>query len=148
MHAPSFTDPANDDETPRTILVAEDDEGLRRLIARELRADGFQVIEARDGEELLDHLDSSAVADQPSPYLDLVITDLRMPGATGLEALTLFGNASAPPIIVITAFGGRGIHQQAWLLGAAAVFDKPLDFDALRAEVHRQLRIPWQVELQ
>lgn len=108
-------------------------------MVRVLRADGLRVVEARDGEELLDHLSLSETGAEAWPHADLVITDFRMPKADGLDALALFGHSAAPPFIVITAFGSAETHQRAFQLGAAAVLDKPVDIDELRAEVRRHL---------
>ena len=64
--------------------------------------------------------------------IDLVVTDIRMPGLTGLEVLeSLFDRHGHPPVICMTAFGDPETHALAGRLGAAAVFDKPFDIDIL-----------------
>lgn len=113
---------------PPRVLLAEDDPELRRLIASELRRDGITVIEARDGHELVELL----AEDLGSVAPDVVVSDLRMPGPSGLDALDLLRRTGGgPAFVLITAFGDEAIHEQAARLGAAAVFDKPFDLDDL-----------------
>jgi DNA-binding response OmpR family regulator len=108
-----------------TILLAEDDVELRRLIAGQLGSAGFDVCEAKNGGELIDFL-----ARIPCP--DLLITDVRMPGISGLQVVQGLRRARRRiPVIVITAFGSEETHSLARALGAAEVFDKPLDIDEL-----------------
>lgn len=117
---------------PRHALVAEDDDELRRLLVNSLRAEGFEVTEARDGSELLEHL-GSLLSERAQPLLDLVVTDVRMPGFNGLNILAgLRREAWATPVILITAFGDPKLHAEARRLGALAVFDKPFDMNDLR----------------
>jgi len=118
---------------PKCVLLAEDDPYMRQLLASALRKDGYEVIEAKDGIECLGCM-QSWVFDHAAPTLpDIIISDIRMPGWSGLEILQI-ARAKDPcvPVILITAFGAREIHNEAWRLGAAAVFDKPFDVDDLR----------------
>jgi CheY-like chemotaxis protein len=65
---------------------------------------------------------------------DVVISDVRMPGRSGLEALSQFRQTNgSTPFVVITAFGSEEVHAQARELGATFVFDKPFEMDGLRA---------------
>jgi DNA-binding NtrC family response regulator len=71
--------------------------------------------------------------------LDLIITDVRMHGVTGLEILAgLRENDWSTPVILMTAFGDAELHAEAMRLGALAVLDKPFELDALRTLVR-----PW-----
>jgi CheY-like chemotaxis protein len=118
------------------LLLAEDDFELRDLLAYVLRADGHEVIEAKDGSELWRLLDSQA--DQG---FALVVSDVRMPGLTALEVLARLQHASRDtPIILITAFGDQTTHQRAIRLGARRVLDKPFDCDELREAVQETLQ--------
>jgi CheY-like chemotaxis protein len=120
------------------ILVAEDDEQMRDLIALMLRLEGALVLEASDGWQLIERIEA---LEQDGREPDLVITDVRMPGVTGLEALAaLEASAWRIPFVVISAFGGRDVHERAFALGAHAVLDKPFTLDALRDTVRRILR--------
>ena len=63
---------------------------------------------------------------------DLVISDVRMQGSTGLQVFAqMAGAPKIPPFIFITAFGSEDLHAEAEQLGAVAVLDKPVDFDVL-----------------
>jgi DNA-binding response OmpR family regulator len=125
----------------RHIVVAEDNDDMRTLIAERLRREGYEVIEARDGREMLDLLGGQPAREGTGPPIDLVISDVRMPGLGGLAALAgLCARDWAPPFIVITAFGDRETHAEAHRLGACAVFDKPFDFDDLCTVVVNRLR--------
>ena len=76
------------------VLVAEDSEDTRAVVAAILRDDGFDVIEARSGIELLNRL---GVGDMPAQgSIDLVISDVRMPKLDGIEALAKARKAESP----------------------------------------------------
>ena len=123
---------AQRERKPR-ILVAEDDFEMRRLIAGALRRDGYDVVEARSGAELLDLLVTQRRHPAGAPPVELVISDLRMPGRTGLEVLAQLRETDwSTPFILITAFGGADVRNRALQQGADAVFDKPFDIDELR----------------
>jgi CheY-like chemotaxis protein len=121
------------------ILVAEDDQELRELIALALRNDGYDVVEARDGVELLGYLEAAAVAagrGNGHTPVAAVVSDVRMPSLTGLDVLAVLRCAYWPvPVILITAFGDEDTHAEARELGVNAVFDKPFDLEDLCAAV-------------
>jgi len=110
------------------ILLAEDDDEMRSLLALMLRKEGYQVTACPDGISLLDQLSFFFLPGQEHEEVDLIISDIRMPGVTGMEILMgAQENADFPPIILITAFGDERTHAQAEQFGAAAMFDKPFD---------------------
>jgi DNA-binding NtrC family response regulator len=115
------------------LLVAEDDPEMRRLLCERLRRDGFDVVEAADGTQLLEYIHTHVLRPaRDEQAVDLVISDVRMPGRTGLDVLAdLRTRDWAVPFIVITAFGDRETYGEAQRLGAAAVFDKPFELDDL-----------------
>jgi len=120
-----------DQKIPPGILLAEDDDEMRSLLAWALRKHGFEITECSDGLSLLNHLDSFFSGEHPEG-IDLIISDVRMPGFTGLEileGLTDFG--IVPPMILITAFGDEETHAIAERLGAVAMLDKPFDLEDL-----------------
>src|SRR5262245_46918642 len=122
------------DDPPKAprILVAEDDAEMRNLLAATLRRHGYEVVEARNGEQLLDLIGSELLHPHTNAPVDLVISDVRMPGWSGLDVLAGLRSADwATPFIVITAFGDFDTHAEARRLGALAVFDKPFDLDDL-----------------
>jgi DNA-binding response OmpR family regulator len=123
---------------PARLLLAEDDFELRELLACVLRADGHEVIEARDGNELWALLSGESAA-EAGPFA-LVVSDVRMPGLTAFDVLSKLQRAVAEtPVILITAFGDQTTHLRALRLGASRVFDKPFDCDELREAVHETL---------
>lgn len=128
------------------VLVADDDEEMRALVSGALRTDGFSVSEAKDGQELLSMLVEKTAADGSPIAPDLVVTDVQMPGATGLRVLSHLRRAhSTVPVILITAFGSVELHAQAKRLGAATVLDKPFDLQSLRSLVRRLVSINGRV---
>ncbi len=119
------------------IAVAEDDADMRELLGSSLRNRGFDIDECSDGAELLAHL-KQARAGARVP--DLVISDVQMPGATGLEVLGwLTRRLPEVPCILITAFGDWRTHRRAHNLGARVVIDKPFDLRVLHEFVHSVL---------
>src|ERR1041384_345652 len=81
------------------ILVADDEQNLRRVLVAMLRRDGHNVVQAASGAEAIEQL----------AEVDVVITDLRMPGADGMEVLrTAAKNFPQVPVIMITAYGSVG----------------------------------------
>ena len=117
-----------------TVLVAEDDPEMRNLLDTVLRRGGYRVETVTNGVELLERLDTS-LSEEGDP-VDLVISDVRMPGLTGLEVLeAVRGRTPRIPVILITAFGDQTLHEAAWLLGAAAVLDKPFDLRDMMSRV-------------
>lgn len=114
----------------RHIVVAEDDSEMRSLIALSLQAEGFEVVECRHGIELVDHL--KQFSDSGDESVDLIISDIRMSGISGLAVLEgLAKERDPPPMILITAFGDSDTHAEAKRLGAAAILDKPFPVEDL-----------------
>jgi CheY-like chemotaxis protein len=132
LHAPPAPDPGPE---PALVLLAEDDAEMRALVAAQLRDDGYEPIEAQNGVELIRALHRIENAVLP---LQLIITDIRMPGFDGLEVLEYLRYAGLRvPVIVMTGFGDARTHAKAKSLDAALVLDKPFDIDDLRAAVAR-----------
>lgn len=122
---------------PARILLAEDHAETRALLASRLRKDGYEVVEASNGHQLLNEMGSALLGDSDS-LPDLVITDVRMPGVSGLQVLTgLRASSWSMPVIIITAFGDAEIHAEARRLGVSAVLDKPFELEDFRAAVVR-----------
>ncbi|MBI4821612.1 MAG: response regulator [Deltaproteobacteria bacterium] len=133
---PNAVRSARSENRPPRVLVADDDFEMRRFIASALRRDGCQVVEVPNGMEMLDVLASELLFPKGNPPVDLIISDLRMPGVTGLSVLSgLQDSGWTTPFILITGFGGPEVESQAIREGAAAVFDKPFDIDELRRTV-------------
>ena len=112
------------------VLLAEDDDAMRDLLASSLRHDGHEVVEVRDGRELVAR--TGPGPDGACSY-NLVLSDVLMPGANGISVLSrLVHDTSGPLVVVMTAFGNHEVHGWARAIGAIATFDKPFDIDNLR----------------
>ncbi len=118
---------------PPVVILAEDDDELRRLITTKLARRGCVVLEARNGMELAQLVIERGVEPPPGARTaaEVVITDIRMPGVTGLEIAGLLRQLDwVLPLILITGFGDRATHAEAARLGVR-IFDKPVDLDVL-----------------
>lgn len=126
------------------VAVAEDNVEMRRLIAATLRGDGYDVVEAGDGPELISRLESlGGEQGPPRTAVELIVSDLRMPGLSGLDVLGAIRDGNwRTPFILITAFGDEETHREAHDLGARAVLDKPFDLERLRTLVHESVPPP------
>ena len=119
------------------VLIAEDDEEMRRLIAIVLSRDGHRVVQASDGTQLVDQVLESMKSGIP---IDLVVTDVRMPGVSGFEAVSWIRDLGCrAPVVVITAFADPDLKATGTHLGVVAVLDKPFELDDLKALVRRVL---------
>lgn len=120
--------------TPRTVLVADDDDDMRALMVATLKRDGYRVVEAKDGGELLERLRDAS--DETGERFDIVVTDVRMPRLSGLGVLQELKRARMHlPVIVVTVFGDDSMHIVARRLGAIGVLHKPFDVDDFRTAV-------------
>jgi DNA-binding response OmpR family regulator len=120
----------------RRIFLAEDDSEMRRLVADALRKEGYDVLEAADGGQLLVRLARMCQDDLgPGEGVDLIVTDLRMPICNGLDILGALRAASwRTPVIVMTAFGDAATREQAEKLGAI-MLDKPFRLHVLKRTI-------------
>ncbi len=116
----------------RLIVVVDDEEPQRRVLAGFLRKRGYAVEAVGSAEEALAAVSSRAV--------DLVLTDLRMPGKTGVELLdAVHGVNPEIPVVVMTAYGTVASAVDAMKRGAADYLGKPVDLDELEVLVARSL---------
>ena len=117
------------------ILVVDDEADVevlfRQQFRRDLRADRFTMEFAQSAPMAL-----QCIADVGDRSLILVLSDIDMPGMTGLELLPK-AKAMRPdvPIIMITAYGDADTKRKALENGAEALLTKPIDFGALRSEI-------------
>lgn len=120
---------------PPRILVAEDDDELRRIVSEALREDGYDVLTASDGGRLLVTLAHQFADRDGGDLADLIVSDVRMPICTGMQILEQLRAAHwRVPVILMTAFGDTATHHRAHSLGAL-LFDKPFDLAYLRTAV-------------
>ena len=121
------------------ILVVDDEpdvaELFRQQFRRDLRAERFVMEFAMSAAEALERI---RAIDEPS--LILILSDINMPGMTGLEMLPKV-RAERPnvPVIMITAYGDAETKRKALENGAAGLLTKPIDFAALRHEIDTRI---------
>lgn len=121
------------------ILVVDDEPDVevlfRQQFRRDLRADRFVMDFAQSGAQALDLIGRAA-----NVTLILILSDINMPGMSGLELLPK-ARAARPdvPVIMITAYGDADTKRKALENGAEALLTKPIDFDALRGEIEARL---------
>jgi CheY-like chemotaxis protein len=117
------------------ILVVDDEPDVEMLFRqhfrRDLRESRFTMEFAQSGETAL-----RRIADAAGVSLILILSDINMPGMTGLELLPK-AKAARPdvPVIMITAYGDAETKRKALESGAEALFTKPIDFGMLRNEI-------------
>src|SRR5438552_9963531 len=110
-----------------TLLVVDDDEAMRRLIRLSL-ADSYNIVDTGEPEHAL------ALALEHKP--DAILLDLRMPKYSGFElcqTFTSFSSTQLIPVLVISGEACDKTKQFCRDLGVAAYFEKPVNFDDLRA---------------
>ena len=120
---------------PSRILVIDDDEGIRRLMARALEKD-YEVHVAADGAEGL------ALARCVKPHL--ILLDLRMPGLDGLSVLARLKthpDTRTIPVVIASVRGETDLVLDAQRAGAADQLIKPFTLEELRAVVQRHIRL-------
>ena len=122
------------------ILVVDDEPDVEHLFRQQFRRDigsGRFVMEfAASAPEALER--TKAIADS---ILVLILSDINMPGMSGLEMLPKV-KAARPngPVIMITAYGDEATRRKAAELGAAGLLTKPTDFGLLRQEIDERLK--------
>jgi DNA-binding NtrC family response regulator len=117
-----------------SILIVEDEVKMRRLLELNLADDGFSTLSAADAETGLKLLASNPV--------DLVITDLKLPGMGGLEFLQAVKRIKAAlPVIVMTAFGTVETAVEAMKAGASDYVLKPFSLAEMRLVAHKELDV-------
>jgi CheY-like chemotaxis protein len=126
-----------------SVIVADDDTEARELLAAALATDGYMVTEARDGYELLGLLAASVTRSPGHIAFDAIVTDVMMPGFSGLDVLTAVQrHLSNVPVLVVTAFGDARVVRIAEALGSIAVLSKPFDLDDLRTTLANAIARP------
>lgn len=123
------------------VLVAEDHVLLRRAIRMALERDGYDVLEASNGEELVRVIEDATKNGGPAP--DLILSDQGMPGVSGLDVLGGLREAQWPlPFVLMSGTLDARTEADAYRLGARAVLEKPFDLAQLREIVRQALAMP------
>lgn len=125
--------PALTDNSKVTLLIAEDDEGHAELILELLEEVGVKnpMQRFRDGQELMDHLDSIAASPNPD-YACLLLLDIRMPRLDGVEVLRRLKSDSrwrTMPVVMLTTTDDPREIQECYELGCNCYITKPVMFD-------------------
>jgi DNA-binding response OmpR family regulator len=129
-----MAEPTAHPERPITVLIAEDDESLRALLARTLWDEGYRTLEARDGGVALQ------MARLARPHLQLVITDVMMPNLSGTElGQHLAIESPETPIIYISAYPPGDLFRRDGPAGAMFL-QKPFSIAELQAMVRSAVR--------
>lgn len=118
-----------------TILYIEDNFDNRLLVRRVLEAEGYRVIEAEDGVQGLDYLQSETP--------DLVLMDINLPEVDGYEMtkrLKQLPSMTKVPVIAMTANVMKGDREKTIAAGCDGYIPKPIDIDALPVQIARFLR--------
>jgi two-component system, cell cycle response regulator DivK len=118
-----------------TILYVEDNSDNRLLVRRVLEVEGYTVVEAKDGAQALEHLESESI--------DLALMDINMPDVDGyaltakIRAMPQFAEL---PIVAVTANVMRGDRERSLQAGCDGYIQKPIDIDTLSQQIERFMR--------
>jgi two-component system response regulator PilR (NtrC family) len=114
------------------ILVVDDEKSLREVMSIMLKRAGYEVTEASDGEQ--------AIGQVNKEIYDLVITDLRMPKADGMDVLKAVKSSSPETVVlVVTAFGTADSAVEAMKQGAYDYLTKPFQVDEVQLIIRNAL---------
>lgn len=117
------------------ILVVDDEPDIEMLFRqhfrKELRSGSFAMEFARDGDAAL-----RRIGDAADVALILILSDINMPGMSGLELLPMARSLRPDvPVVMISAYGDADTRSKAFADGAEGFLTKPIDFSALRSEI-------------
>ncbi len=120
----------------KSVLIADDDQVFRQLLARFLTEHGFKVTIASDG------MQASMMAMRNTP--DAIILDIRMPAGSGLEVLKRLRNSQKTaqiPVLAVSADLDGNLPFEAKMLGAVTFISKPIDLDGVYQTLCKVLHI-------
>ena len=123
------------------IMIIEDDEEMRSLLKDFLEEEGLETDSVNNGADALGKLSKD--------HFDLILTDIRMPGLTGLDILPRIRRLKPKtPIIVMTAYGSDDVRRRSLERGATAYLEKPILLTQLRTLIRemvsrKQLEQTW-----
>ncbi len=119
-------------DSPPTILLVDDEDAVRKVLAFPLERDGYTVVQAADGEEALREFDAAQI--------DLVVLDIMLPRLDGLEVCKRLRATSTVPIIMLTARDDELDKVIGLELGADDYITKPFSIREFRSRVRALLR--------
>jgi DNA-binding response OmpR family regulator len=110
------------------VLVADDSETILLLLRTRLEMEGYEVVTASDGQQVIDTIAGGDSAQRP----DLILLDAMMPGKSGIDALQeLRGSGVQTPVLIVSAYSEQEVLGDTARLGADGLVAKPIDFDEL-----------------
>jgi len=125
---------------PPQILIVDDQKTLRLVLHKAMEKQGYQVIEACNGQHCLD------ICEKLTP--DMILLDARMPGMDGFTCCSklqaLMGD-NCPPILMITVLDDQESVERALQVGASDYITKPIDWELLARRVNRLLTSRWAI---
>src|SRR5687767_9847122 len=114
------------------VLIVDDERSMRELLERVFRREGYTVSVADNGAKALEMIREG--------FCDLIISDVKMPGLTGIELLTQCRESSPDTMVILmTAFATIDNAREAFKLGADDFVQKPFDVDELKIVVSKAL---------
>ncbi len=117
----------------RNIYIVDDDPSVTEALGLFLTTEGFSVRRHSSGQSLLDSLNEDESG--------CVVTDMRMPGMTGLELIqAMKARGITMPVILVTAYADVPLAVQAMKMGAVELLEKPFDNEALLATIREALK--------
>jgi len=124
---------------PKKILVVDDNNDSRELVVKVLKNQGYEMIEAIDGEEALE----KAVSEKP----DLILMDISIPKLNGYEVtkrLKSLEEVKEIPVVALTAHAMKGDRAKAIEAGCEGYISKPINVRELPAQVKSYMRGKWE----
>jgi DNA-binding response OmpR family regulator len=118
----------------KKILICDDDLMVIRLVELKLKAEGYEICSAHDGQEALRLLDETT--------FDLIMTDMHMPYTTGMEIIDYVRNelGQSTPIFVLTKDSMDDTIENAYKIGADDYLTKPFNFNVLIMKIKKYLQ--------
>ena len=129
-------------KTQPIVVVAEDDAELRELLAMALRRDGYDVVPLGDGVELLDFVNFAGRLGNTAGLPALILSDLQMPGCSGLHLMSVARARGVKcPIVILTGFADASLLRIAAQFGDTTVLSKPQPLEVIRSVVRERLQL-------
>jgi DNA-binding response OmpR family regulator len=114
------------------LLVADDSETVLLMLQRRLEMEGYEVVTATDGQQVVDAVAGTDPAQRP----DVILLDAMMPGKSGIDALQeLRGSGVQTPVLIVSAYREQEALGDTAQLGANGLVAKPIDFEDLLGRI-------------
>jgi DNA-binding response OmpR family regulator len=121
------------------VLVADDSETILLLLRTRLEMEGYEVMTATNGQQVVDTVAGGDPAQRP----DVILLDAMMPGKSGIDALQeLRGSGVDTPVLIVSAYREQEALGDTARLGADGLVAKPIDFDDLLGRISELTATP------